>query len=183
MARAEAIAPEVQRESREHWLSRLRFWKYAVWYAVGLAFCCFFGSFVAYEFMKGQEEPGFKKLDALIGHPLDVPISPEIIDDYEKEIGPRPARDEKSGVVKLVVDSFRTGNLPKGSLHFLEWGEPVPYAFNGETYWAVPFRYEADFGFGSARQDTATALIRDGVVTRFLFVPYWNFMSGPGTYP
>ena len=182
MAAGDVDAPPVQRESRAHGLSRLRFWEYAIWYAAGLIFCCLFGAFVAHEFMKGQKEPGFKKLDALIGHPLEVPISQEIIETYEKEIGPRPVRDERTGVVASVKESFRTGNLPKSAVHFLEWGEPVPYGLDGETYWAVPFRYEADFGFGSARQDTATALIRDGVVTRYLFVPFWNFMSGQGTY-
>lgn len=181
MPRAEAISQEMQRESREHWLSRLRFWKYAIWYAAGFLFCCLFGAFVAHEFMKGQKEPGFKKLDALIGHPLEVPISPEIIESYEKEIGARPVRDDQTGAVASVRESFRTGNLPKSAVHFLAWGEPVPYMLDGETYWAVPFRYEADFGFGSARQDTATALIRDGVVTRYLFVPFWNFMSGQGS--
>ena len=80
----------------------------------------------------------------------------------------------------MVTAAFRTGNLPKSSVHFLEWGEPVPYAYEGQYYWAVPFRYEADMGFGSMRKDTATALIRDGAVVRYLFVPYWNFLGDPG---
>jgi hypothetical protein len=151
----------------------------ASWIAVLLiAIGC--GGFVAHEFLYHTRPPQFVELEQLIGAPVGSFVAPEIIEETEARIGARPATEPGSGAAPMVQRAFRPGNVGKDGLRFTEWGPPVPYAYEGAVYWAVPFRYEAKFGFGQYRADTATALIRNGHVARFLFVPFWNFMGAQG---
>lgn len=158
-------------------LLRRRFGIYALAYLLSFAFCIAFGGFVAWRFTLATQPPDFVALSQYIGQPGVGEFSPEVLESLEKDFGQPPVADPLTGDVPAVRAAFRTGNLPPGSLHFTAWGRPVPFVHEGRNYWAVPFRYEADMGFGSMRQDTATALIQDGYVTRFLFVPFWQFMA------
>lgn len=157
--------------------SRNRFAVYAVAYLLGLAFCILFGGFVAWRFTRATRPPEFVALSQYIEQAGVGEFSPEVLESLEKDFGQAPEADPVSHEVPAVRAAFRSGNLPKESIHFVAWGRAIPYVHEGRNYWAVPFRYEADMGFGSMRQDTATALIQDGYVTRFLFVPFWQFLA------
>lgn len=157
-----------------------RFWAYGVWYLVGLIFCIVFGSFVASRFQANTQPPPFSQLDQLIADGIVIEIPAEIANEVERQAGAPPVVMPETHAVPLVEAAFNTGNLSRNDVHFEAWGRPVPYYFEKEYYWAVPFRYAADIGFGSMKTGTATALVQDGIVVRFLWVPYWNFSGGQG---
>jgi len=120
-----------------------------------------------------EESRVLEEVLGLAGAPLS-PLAPESLALLEAELGPRPEADE-TGRVALVCGAFRPGQLGEGAVRFVAWGAAVPFAYRGELYWAVPFRYEAAMGFGTPQPAEATALIRDGYVQRFLFKKFWNF--------
>lgn len=161
---------------------RRGFWLAGIWWGIALIVAVGFGVMFAHAFLLSTAPPAFTQLEQLIGKvylPGDA-IPAEILDYTVAEIGPPPEVDPATGAVPLIRRAFRTGNLPPESVQFVGWGPAVPYAHEGNLYWAVPFRYEANFGFGTKRTDTATALVRNGSVSRMLFVPYWNFSGGRG---
>ena len=159
-----------------------RLWMAVAWWCVAIVFAVGFGLFTAHDFMQKTAPPAFTALERFIGAPVGPgnTVAPEIMDEIVAKIGPVPEADAETGAIGVVQRAFRTGNLKPSSVRFTEWGPPLPYVYEGAVYWAVPFRYEAQVGFGQLRTDTATALVRNGGVARFLFVPYWNFSGGRG---
>lgn len=162
-------------------MMKARFYFAGFWYAIAMAAVLFFGFSLAYIFEFYSRPPDFVALEALIGRPAAGGLTPEVVAAVEAEVGPMPVSGE-DGDVPMVRAAFRTGNLGADGVRFVEWGRPVPYQHEGKWYWAVPFRYEAQAGFGRFRSDTATALVRNGGVSRYLFVPYWNFNSNSGRH-
>lgn len=158
---------------------KARFYFAGFWYFIALVSTLFFAVSIAYIFEYYSQPPDFVALEALIGRPVGPGLTPEVLEAVEAEIGPIPVAGE-NGDVPMVRAGFRTGNLGKDGVRFVAWGQPLPYQHEGKWYWAVPFRYEAQVGFGRFRSDTATALIRNGGVARYLFVPFWNFNAGSG---
>lgn len=173
-------APEAA--PRAPMLTVRRFQIAGISWGIAMVVALLFAHLVAVEFLQKVAPPAFTQLERFIGKPLGPgdTISPEILDYTVQQIGMAPVVDAETGAVPVVMQAFRTGNLPAGSVRFLEWGTPMPYVHEGKLYWAVPFRYEANMGFGAYRTDTATALVRKGGVSRILFVPFWNFSGGKG---
>lgn len=158
-----------------------RFRLAAAWWALALGATGVVGLGVAHVFEHFTAPPAFTELEQLIGRPARDLLAPEVREAIERAIGPMP-QPGLDGEVAIVRAKFRTGHLGADGVRFTAWGQPVPYQHEGAWYWAVPFRYEAQAGFGRFRADTATALISDGAVMRYLYVPFWNFHGSLGRH-